>query len=118
MHTLAKLFKFSSLIALVAALVLLASAGYAVLTQLLVCAVAIMAALESFQTPKPALATVFILFALGFNPVFPLSISQPVFLGVAIIAFCMFTVSVMTFHARRRLSMASTTDRTPGSESL
>src|SRR5512142_1066768 len=115
MHTLAKILKFSSLIALVVAFVLRASAGYAVLTQFLVCAAAIMAALESFQTRKPALAIVFILVALGLNPVFPLSMSQPVFWGAAIIAFGMFLLSIMTFRARPRLSMASITDRTPGS---
>ncbi len=118
MHTLAKIFKYSSLIALVVALVLHASAGYAVLTQFVVCAAAVMAALESFQMRKPALALVFILVAIGFNPVFRLNMSQPVFWGAAMVAFGMFMLSIMTFLARPRLSMASITDRTPGSESL
>jgi hypothetical protein len=115
---LTKILKCCSIIALLAVVVLRPSAGYALLTQFLICAAAIMAAVESFQTRKPALGIVFMLVALGFNPVFPLSMPQPVFLGAAAVAFGIFMLSIVTFRARPRLSMASITDRTPGSESL
>lgn len=118
MHMLTKIFKYGSIIALLAVVVLRPSAGYALVAEFLVCAAAVMAAFESFATRKPVLAIVFLIVALGFNPVFPVSMSEPVFLGASIVAFGMFLLSIVTFRARPRLSMASITDRTPGSESL
>ena len=116
---LTKVFKCSSVIALLAVVVLRPSAqGYALLMQFLVCAAAIMAAVESFQTRKPALAIGLILVAIVFNPLFPLRMPQLLFLGTATGALGIFIFSIVTFRSRPRLSMASITDRTPGSESL
>jgi Family of unknown function (DUF6804) len=115
---LTKILKCCSVIALLAVIVLRPSAGYVLLTQFLVCAAAIMATVESLQGGKPVPAVVFVLLAIAFNPVLPLGMSQGVFLGTATIALGMFMVSILTFRPRPRLSMASITDRTPGSESL
>lgn len=115
---LTKILKCCSVIALLAVIILRPSVGYALLTQFLVCAAAVMAAVEWFQTSKRAFAIVFMLVAIGFNPVFPLGMSQPVFLATATVALGMFLLSIVTFRSRPRLSMASITDRTPGSESL
>ena len=115
---LTKIFKYCSVIALLAVLVLRPSAGYALLAQFVVCAAAIMATVESFHTRKPAVAIVFMLVALGLNPVFPLRLSQPIFLGAATVALGMFMLSIVTFRSRPRLSITSITDRMPGSESL
>ena len=115
---LTKILKCCSVIALLAVVVLRPSAGYALATQFLVCAAAIMAAVESFQTRKPALAIGLMLVAIAFNPVFPLRMPQLLFLGTATVALGIFMLSIVTFRSRPRLSMASITDRTPGSESL
>ena len=115
---LTKIFKYCSVIALLIMLVLRPSAGYALFAQFVVCAAAIMASVETFHTCKPTLATMFVLVALGLNPLFPLRMSQPVFLGAATVAIGMFMLSIVTFRARPRLSIASITDRMPGSESL
>ena len=116
---LTKIFKCCSVIALLAVVVLRPSGtGYALLTQFLVCAAASMAAVESFQTRKPALAIGLMLVATAFNPVFPLRMPQLLFLGTATVALGIFMLSIVTFRSRPRLSMASITDRTPGSESL
>jgi hypothetical protein len=115
---LTKIFKYSSVIALLAVLVLRPTLGYALLVQFVVCAAAVMATVESFHTRKPALAIMFMLVAVGLNPVFPLRMSQPMFLGAATLAVAVFMLSIVTFRARPRLSIASITDRTPGSESL
>lgn len=115
---LAKIFKYCSVVVLLAMIVFHRSAGYVLLTQFLVCAAAIMGTVESFQIRKPALAIGFMLVAVAFNPLFPLAMSPPVFWGAAIVAFGVFLLSIVIFRARPRLSMASITDRTPGSESL
>ena len=115
---LTKVLKCLSVLALLATIVVRPSAGSALLTQFLVCAAAIMATVESFQTGKPVLAIAFMMVAIGFNPVLPLGISQPVFLATATISLGMFLLSIVTLRPRPRLSMASITDRTPGSESL
>ena len=115
---LAKIFKYIAVMSLLAVVTLRPSPGYALIAQFVVCAAATMAAVESFQTRKLFVAIVFTLVALAFNPVFPLSVSQPVLLSAEIVAVGIFTVSIVTFRARPRLSVASITDRTPGSESL
>lgn len=115
---LTKIFKLGSVIALLAVIALQPSAGYALLAEFLVCAAAVMAAAEAFQTGKLALAIVFVLMAGVFNPVFSLGLSQPVFMGAVTFSLATFLLSLLTVRTRPRLSMVSITDRTPGSESL
>ncbi len=115
---LTKILKCCSVIALLATVVLRPSGGYALSTQFLICAAAITAVVESWKTGKPAVAIIFMLVAIGFNPVFPVPMSQRIFLGTTTLALGVFTVSLATFRSQPRLSMASITDRTPGSESL
>ena len=115
---LGKILKCCSVVALLAMIILHLSAGYALMTQFLVCAAAIMATVESFQSGNPVPAVVFVVLAIAFNPVLPLGMSRGLFLGTATIALGMFMVSILTFRPQPRLSMASITDRTPGSVSL
>lgn len=115
---LAKIFKLSSVLALLAVIALQPSPGYALLTEFLVCAAAVMAALESFQTGMTGLGIIFVFMAGVFNPVFSVGLSGSVFMGIATLSLGMFLLSLVMVKARPRLSMASITDRTPGSESL
>ena len=114
----AKIFKLSSVVALLAVIVMQPSPGYALLTEFVVCAAAVMAALESFQTGKMRWAILFVFMAGVFNPVFSVGLSRSVFMGVATLSLGMFLLSVVMVKARPRLSIASITGRTPGSESL
>jgi hypothetical protein len=53
-----------------------------------------------------------------FNPIRPISFSPSVFLFMDAATLVLFMVSLQGLETRPRLSIASITDRTPGSESL
>lgn len=60
----------------------------------------------------------FLLVAGLFNPVFPLSFSSIIFNAVTTLAVLLFFFSLELLQPKPRLSVASITDRLPGSESL
>lgn len=93
------------------------AAVLAVLMQLVVCGAAVWVLARSFQNHRPALGAAFVLVAAVFNPFLLYGLSRPVFLALATGAFGLFALLVMT-EQQQRLSIASITDRTPGSESL
>jgi len=53
-----------------------------------------------------------------FNPIRPISLSPSLFLVLDALTLVLFMVSLRGLETKSRLSIASITDRTPGSESL
>jgi len=115
---LTKIMKWVSIAALATAILWRPSAGYALALQFVVCAAAILVVVQSFQIGKNGLAIAFMVVAALFNPVVPMGLSRPLFLGVNVASLVLFLLSVLTLRQQPRLSMASITDRTPGSQSL
>ena len=95
-----------------------AAATFAVLMQLLVCGAALFLLARSFQRGRPALGLAFVVVAAVFNPFILHGLSRPLFLALAAATFGLFAFFVLTQQHQPRLSMASITDRVPGSESL
>jgi hypothetical protein len=62
--------------------------------------------------------TLFLLVAFMFNPVFPIPFSNYVFWTASIFAASLFFFSLEVLKPEAKLSIASITDRMPGSESL
>jgi flagellar biosynthesis protein FlhB len=62
--------------------------------------------------------TLFLVVVCLFNPVFPVPFSSYIFGIVSIFAVILFFFSLELLRPKRRLSIASITDRMPGSESL
>lgn len=93
------------------------SAVFAVLMQVLVCGAAVLVLARSFQQGRPALGAAFVFVAAVFNPLVLSGIARPLFVALAAAAFGLFALFVMA-QQQPRLSIASITDRTPGSESL
>jgi len=98
-------------------LVLPQDAVLAVLMQLVVCGAAMFVLARSFQNRRPALGAAFVLVAAVFNPFILYGLAWPLFATLTAAVFGLFALFVMT-EQRQRLSIASITDRTPGSESL
>lgn len=110
--------KWASVVVLLAAMFIRPTAGFALFVQFVVCAAAVMVVVQSFQIGKTAAAIVFMAVATFFNPIVPLGFPPALLLGIRGFCLALFLISVLTFRAQPRLSMASITDRTPGSESL
>jgi hypothetical protein len=110
--------KWASVAVLLAAVSWHPSLGYALIMQLVVCITAIMVGAQSFRMRKAVVATVFMLVAALFNPILPVGLSRTMFVGVGTVSLALFLFSILTFRQQPRLSVASITDRTPGSESL
>lgn len=115
---LTKIMKWVSVMTLLGALLWRPSAGYALTLQFVVSAAAILVVVQSFQIGKAGFAIVFMIVAALFNPVVPPGLSRTVFLGVGTMSLALFILSVFALRSQPRFSMASITDRTPGSESL
>ena len=113
-----KILKWASVLALLAGLFVQPYGGYSVMVQMIVCVGAIMVAVQAFHTSRVAAAVVFIAVAVLFNPVVPVELPRTMFLAMTTLSLALFLLSVITFRQNARLSMASITDRTPGSESL
>lgn len=113
-----KILKWMSVVTLLAQLALRPSGGYALIMQMLVCVGAVMVAVEAFHTGKMGVAVVFAAVAVLFNPAVPVGLSGSLFLVAATASLALFLLSLVTVRQRPQLSMASITDRTPGSESL
>jgi len=60
----------------------------------------------------------FVAIACVFNPVRPVAVSPSVFLFLDALTLVLFMVSLRALGTQPRMSIASITDRTPGSESL
>lgn len=115
---LTKIMKWISIAALLAALLWRPSGGYQLLLQFAICAGAILVVVQSYQVDKFRWGMVFIVIATLFNPISSPGLSPNVFLWLDAISVGLFAVSLVVLKTQPRLSIASITHRTPGSEAL
>lgn len=112
--------KFLGIAAAVIGLLVGSSAGHRSLFLVAVCAGAIAACMQAVRARRYLWTTAFAALALIFNPVLrgALTIDPALFLVLDATAVILFIVSLQVLKNRPRMSLASITDRTPGSESL
>ncbi len=84
----------------------------------LVCTAAVVAMVQAARVRKYGWIMAFLAITLLFNPVIPLVLSPGTFLTLYLGCLATFLLSLRMAAPARRLSIASITDRTPGSESL
>jgi Na+/H+ antiporter NhaD/arsenite permease-like protein len=115
----AKLIKWIAIAALFLALFWQPFAENRILLRYLVWAGAIVLLMQAVRAGKYLWIGLFLAAAVLFNPIRPLAFSAGVFLVVNAITLVLFMVSLgRGLRTKPRLSIASITDRTPGSESL
>ena len=115
---LTKIVKWISIVALLLALFWQAFAESRRLLQFAVLAGAVAVLVQAIRAGKYVWIGLLVAVASIFNPVRPMSFSPSVFLILDALTLVLFMVSLRGLETRRRLSIASITDRTPGSESL
>ncbi len=113
-----KIMKFVSIAALLIALLWRPSAGYLLLLQFTVFAGAILVAAQGYRLDRVRWGFAFAAIAALFNPLMPPEYSRNVFLVLDAICITLFAASFYVLKTQPRLSIASITDRTPGSVSL
>ncbi len=114
-----KLSKFCAIAALLALIVLWRSSDSRTLTAaFVVCTAAVVTAWQAIRVRKYAYILVFLAIVVVFNPLLPMVFPRTAFLMVYVACLATFLLSLRMALPRPRLSMASITDRTPGSESL
>lgn len=84
----------------------------------LVCTGAVVAMVEASRIRKYGWILTFLVIAVLFNPLVPMGFSRGTFLALCLGCLATFLLSLRMVPPAPRLSMASITDRTPGSESL
>lgn len=89
-----------------------------VLAALAVCAGAVVVLAQSGSRGKYIWAAVFLAIAVLFNPVVPIALPRTWFVVLDLLSMVLFVWSLAALRTQTRLSIASITDRTPGSESL
>jgi Family of unknown function (DUF6804) len=106
----------------VAALMLMAfwqaSAGVAVMLDILICVGAMTVATQALSRPNYLWTTGFVLITVLFNPVVPVVLSRNIFFVLDLTCLLAFLISLEALKNQRRLSIPSITHRTPGRESL
>ena len=118
---LTKIMKWGSIAALLilAALNSRSLADYrTVLAALVVCAGAIVVLVQSIGAGKYIWAAAFLAISVLFNPALPISLPRNTFVMLDLACLVLFAVSLAALKMTPRLSIASITDRTPGSQSL
>jgi hypothetical protein len=116
---LTKIMKWSAIAALIGGAFLRSvSSSYGVLSQVFVATAAVVVLVQAANMRRYVWMTLFLLVACLFNPVFPVPFSNYVSSGVSTFAVFLFFFSLELLQPRRRLSIASITDRMPGSEAL
>jgi hypothetical protein len=118
---LTKIMKWSSIAALLllTAVTWRSSADYrTVLAALVVCAGAIVVLVQSVGAGKYIWAAAFLAISVLFNPALPISLPRNTSVILDLVSLVLFAVSLAALKVTPRLSIASITDRTPGSESL
>jgi hypothetical protein len=116
MHT--KIMTWLAVAALLAAAIWSPSAGFRILLEFVVCAGAIVTIQQAANSSNYLAGAGFAIIALLFNPLVPLPFSRGMFLWLDVFCMAAFLTSLVAFKTQPRLSIASITDRTPGSESL
>jgi hypothetical protein len=113
-----KLMKWFSITALVSGLCWGSHAGFRIGMEMVVCVAALVVVIQAFRTGKYFWGVGFVALAVLFNPVVPLTLSHPIFLGLEWVSIAVFLASLLFLRWQPILSMPSITGRTPGSESL
>ena len=94
------------------------SPNYEALLSFFVCVAALVVVGQAIQLKSYIGIGVFLAVCALFNPVFPVSMSRNVHLTANVVCAGLFASSLMLLKTLPRMSIASITDRTPGSESL
>ncbi|MFZ3211080.1 MAG: DUF6804 family protein [Terriglobales bacterium] len=115
---LTKIMKWIAMAALLVALFWHPFAENRRLLELAVLAGAVAVLVQAVRAGKYVWVGLFVAIACIFNPVRPVAVSASVFLFLDALTLVLFMVSLRGLETRPKLSIASITDRTPGSESL
>jgi len=110
--------KSASVVVLLLALLFPPSAGYLIGLQFAVCLGACIVFSQALQSRKAAWALSFAAVAILFNPVLPVVLSRNYSVVLDCLSLGLFGGSLPFLKSPLQLSIASITDRTPGSESL
>lgn len=94
------------------------SDNWTFLAAFLVCTAAVAAMVQAVRVRKYGWILAFLAIALLFNPLVPMVFSPGTFLTLYLGCLATFLLSLRMAPPAPRLSIASITDRTPGSESL
>lgn len=86
--------------------------------QTLGCVAAVLLVLKSFESSRIWMALVFIAVAMSLNPVVTPGLPTAAMMAAQATGLMLFAVSAFIYRGQPRMSIASITDRTPGSESL
>jgi len=115
---LTRITKWVAIVALIAGALARSSPNIGLILQFLVVAAAMVVLTQAATMRRYVWMTLFVAIACLFNPVFPLPFSNYVFRMVSSFAVLAFFFSLELLQPKPRLSMASITNRMPGSESL
>jgi signal transduction histidine kinase len=114
-----KIMKWSAIAALLTLLILWRSSdSRTLIAGFVVCAAAIVAAVQAVRVRKYGWIFAFVAITVLFNPLVPLAFPRSMFASFYLGCLGIFLLSFRMTAPPPRLSMASITDRTPGSESL
>jgi hypothetical protein len=97
--------KWLSVMALLLGLMLRSSTNFRVILGFVVCITALTAVIQAFRTGKHLWGGVFLSIAVLFNPIFPISLSAPLFYGLDLVCVATFLLSLTALRAGPRLSI-------------
>jgi flagellar biosynthesis protein FlhB len=115
---LTKIIKWSAIAALMGGGFWYSVPSFRLLSQFVVAAAATIVLTQAARMRRYVWMTLFLLIVCLFNPVVPVPFSSYIFGIVTALAVLLFFFSVELLQPKHRLSVASITDRMPGSESL
>ena len=115
---LTRIIKWSAIAALMGGGFLGLASSYALLTQFVVVTAAAVVLTQAAKMRRYVWMILFLLVVFLFNPVVPVPFSNYIFGIVSVSAVLLFFFSLELLRPKRRLSIASITDRMPGSEAL
>ena len=115
---LTKVIKWSAIAALIGGILSRSLSDWGLILQFVVAAAAGVVLTQAATMRRYVWMALFILVACLFNPVVPVPFSNSIFGIVSALAVLLFFFSLQLLQPKARLSVASITDRMPGSESL
>jgi flagellar biosynthesis protein FlhB len=113
-----KVIKWSAIAALIGGAFLRLAPDFALLLQFVVVTAAVVVFTQAATMRRYVWMSLFLVIACVFNPVVPVPFSSYIFGIVSAFAVLLFFFSLELLQPKARLSIASITDRMPGSESL
>ena len=115
---LTRLMKIGAIIALLVGLFASRLPGYATILQFIVSASAVVVLVQAAGMRRYLWMALFVVTACVFNPVVPVPFSTRLLGITSMLALLLFFFSLELLQPKPRMSVASITDRLPGSESL